>query len=150
MPIRNIKASDRFWLKSENYSLKDIFGTGRPQSQLYAQTFEGGSLFQGFLAALNYHRWHSPVEGRVIDDYLVEGHPFLDRSQFYPKELDSLASSQTLLAALATRRIIILEADNPDIGQVGLVYIGMADISSCLSSVKIGQRVVRGQELGLF
>ena len=61
-----------------------MFGAGFPQSEQYAGIFEGGTVFQGFLDAFYYHRWHSPVDGTIIDNYLVEGYYFVDRSQFTP------------------------------------------------------------------
>lgn len=112
--------------------------------------FEGGTIYQGFLDAFYYHRWHSPVDGIVEENYLIQGHYFADRSQFLPKELDSLKAAQSFLASVATRRIIVLNADNKDIGRVALVYIGMADISSCISDIKKGEKVKKGQYLGHF
>jgi len=33
---------------------------------------------------------------------------------------------------------------------VGLIFIGIADISSCISTVKAGTRVTKGEDLGRF
>ena len=74
----------------------------------------------------------------------------MDNSNPNQKDLDSLKECQPFLSSVSTRRIIVIEADNPDIGKIALVYIGMADISSCLSEVQKGQIVKKGEELGYF
>jgi len=28
--------------------------------------FVGGTVYQAFLSALNYHRWHAPVAGTIV------------------------------------------------------------------------------------
>ena len=66
MPFKNIKKNDNFWLKNVYYSLKDIFCQNNPQNEKYCNIFEGGTLFQAFLDACYYHRWHSPINGTVI------------------------------------------------------------------------------------
>ena len=58
--------------------------------------------------------------------------------------------SQGYLASVATRRVIIIESNNPEIGKVALIFIGMADISSCLSHLKIGDHVEKGEYIGHF
>ena len=44
----------------------------------------------------------------------------------------------------------MLRAENLDIGLVGLVFVGIAECSSCEVGVKVGQRVEKGEELGMF
>lgn len=74
----------------------------------------------------------------------------VDRSQFTSKELDSFKIAQSFLSSVATRRIIVIDPENEEIGKIGLVYIGMADISSCQSDVKIGDQVKKGEDIGHF
>lgn len=62
----------------------------------------------------------------------------MDKSQFTVRELDSFKVCQSYLSSVATRRIIVINADNHRIGKVALVYIGMADISSCVSHLQKG------------
>jgi phosphatidylserine decarboxylase len=62
------------------------------------------------------------------------------------------SNSQGYLAHVATRAVIVLEADEPAIGQVGIVQVGMSDVSSCVieEHVKPGAHVDKGDELGYF
>lgn len=76
-----MKASDEFWLKDNRYSLNDMFGK-RGLSKKYGSLFVGGTIYQAYLSAMNYHQWHSPVDGRIVDVYKIPGTYYLDQSQF--------------------------------------------------------------------
>jgi phosphatidylserine decarboxylase len=56
------------------------------------------------------------------------------------------------LAHVAARAIILIDADDPVIGLVAFVPIGMSDVSSCIihSNVKPGYHVAKGEERGHF
>ena len=58
--VTGVRRQDAFWLKGQPYSLDNLLDFD-PR----AAAFEGGTLYQAFLSALNYHRWHSPVSGTV-------------------------------------------------------------------------------------
>jgi phosphatidylserine decarboxylase len=51
---------------------------------------------------------------------------------------------------VATRALIFIEADNPKIGLMCVIPVGMAEVSSCQITVKVGERVEKGQQLGMF
>ena len=57
----NVQLQDTFWLKSQPYSLADMLN-GKDK----ARPFVDGQVYQAFLSALSYHRWHAPVSGTVI------------------------------------------------------------------------------------
>ena len=56
------------------------------------------------------------------------------------------------MAHTAARAIILPEADNPVIGPVAFVPVGMSEVSSCIidASITSGYRVAKGEELGYF
>jgi phosphatidylserine decarboxylase len=54
------------------------------------------------------------------------------------------------LSAVAARMVIVIKAKNPKIGRIAIVFIGMAEVSSCVATVKIGQLVKKGEQLGYF
>ena len=142
----DVKRRDEFWLKTQPYSLEDMLGNDEA-----VEEFAGGTVYQAFLSATNYHRWHSPVAGTIVRASLVEG--------TYYSEADSLGSdavepthSQAYLAHVAARAVFLIRADNPAIGLVGFVPVGMSEVSSCLidPAMKPGHHVVKGEELGHF
>lgn len=54
------------------------------------------------------------------------------------------------MAHVATRAIIFIEADNPKIGLFAFIAIGICEISSVEIGVQQGQRVNKGDEMGMF
>jgi phosphatidylserine decarboxylase len=59
-------------------------------------------------------------------------------------------TGQGYLTATATRAIIFFEADNKDLGLVCFLGIGMTEVSTCDITVKEGQHVKKGDEIGMF
>jgi len=140
----NIQYIDRFWIKKQPYSLRHLL-----QNDPSTDKFVGGSIYQAFLSAMNYHRWNSPVSGTIVRAYLVQGTYYSEPpSESYDKIAPT--SSQAYLAELATRAVILIEADNKDIGLMCFVGIGMVEVSTCDIRVYEGQKVKKGDELGMF
>ncbi|KUJ61047.1 phosphatidylserine decarboxylase [Flavobacteriaceae bacterium CRH] len=146
----NVALSDKFWLKGQPYSLENMMNFDE-----LAPQFDGGTVYQAFLSALSYHRWHSPVNGKIVKTAVINGSYYLENlyQGFYnPKGADSSApnNSQPFLTAVATRAVIYIEADNPAIGLMCVIPVGMAEVSSCEITVKAGDIVKKGDELGMF
>ena len=103
----------------------DIFGEYGHEKGYGAQ-FVGGTVFQAFLSALSYHHWHAPINGTIEDIYKIPGTYFLDQSQFLNKFDPSTPDmSQSFISHTAARMVYIINADNPKIGKIGLVFIGI-------------------------
>ncbi len=51
---------------------------------------------------------------------------------------------------MAARALIFIEADNPYIGLMCVMPVGMAEVSTCQITVYEGQHVDKGQEIGMF
>jgi phosphatidylserine decarboxylase len=142
----DVKLHDTFWIKSQPYSLQDMFTSS--QAKL-AGRFIGGSVYQAFLSAYNYHRWHAPVSGVISKAYTVDGSYYSDADS-EGEDPGGLNDSQGYITAVAARAVIVIDCDDPAIGQVGCVFVGMADVSSCVIEALPGQRVAKGDELGYF
>ena len=54
------------------------------------------------------------------------------------------------ISEIATRGLIFIEADNPDIGLMAFLAIGIAEVSTCDIRVYEGQRIKKGDEIGMF
>jgi phosphatidylserine decarboxylase len=142
----DVQRHDRFWLKSQPYSLQDMLAGDES-----VDLFVGGTVYQAFLSATNYHRWHSPVAGTIVRAFVQPG--------TYYSEADSEGAgavepqnSQSYLAHVAARAIILIEADDPVIGLLAFVPVGMSEVSSCMigPNIRPGCHVSKGEELGYF
>lgn len=142
--VKGVKGNDAFWIKAQPYSLYHMLA-GDP---LVGQ-FEGGTVYQAFLSALSYHRWHSPVSGKIVKTKLIEGSYYAEAlsAGFDPAGPNE---SQGYITHVASRALIFIEADNPDIGLMAIMFVGMAEVSSNEITVYEGQRINKGDQLGMF
>ena len=146
----NVKARCRFWLKGQPYSVIDMLA----QDPL-AEKFVGGTVYQAFLSALSYHRWHAPVSGRLVKAYVQDGTyysepPFSEFKEHQAADRAGQVTSQAYLTGTATRAIMFFEADNTAIGLMAFLGIGMCEVSTCEMTVKEGQHVKKGDQIGMF
>ncbi|KAK1773121.1 phosphatidylserine decarboxylase-domain-containing protein [Copromyces sp. CBS 386.78] len=176
---RGVKLHNEFWVKGQPYSLVTILGglqsarRGDSDTDLReAMRFEGGTIYQGFLGALSYHRWHAPVSGvvekvRKIQGTYFAGCPGLvarqsrhsgegqqqgvdeeeDEQQLDPSAPDR---SQRYLCQMGTRALVYIRARDRRLGTVVFVAVGMAEVSSCEVTVREGYTVEKGEEIGMF
>jgi phosphatidylserine decarboxylase len=142
----NVKEVARFWIKKQPYSLREMLNFNPNHKR-----FIGGDVYQAFLCAYDYHRWHSPIKGTVVDTEIVQGTYYAEAESegFDPGGPDL---SQGFIAHVATRAIVYIEAEDPKIGLMAAIYIGMAEISSCVftDNVVVGGRLDKGDPLGYF
>jgi len=140
----NVQLQDQFWIKEQPYSLSHMLA-----SDPWTELFEGGTIYQAFLSALSYHRWHSPVSGTIVKTKLIDGSYYAQAlSEGYDPA--SPNRSQAYITQVASRALIFIEADNPDIGLMCIVFVGMAEVSSNEITVYEGQHVNKGDPLGMF
>lgn len=142
--VRGARLLDRFWIKAQPYSLLHMLAGDE-----LAPQFDKGTVYQAFLSSFSYHRWHSPVAGRIVKTCVVDGSYY---AQNRPEGFDPCGPrrSQAYIAQLATRALIFIEADHPAIGLICFVAVGMAEVSTCEVTVSAGQRVAKGEQLGMF
>lgn len=146
-----VQAVEEFWLKGQPYSLMNILNDDPLSSQ-----FVNGSIYQAFLSATNYHRWHAPVNGTVEKLVHIPGTYYATSPaqgfSHNPLGPDPAAPtrSQAYLTAVATRALIFIRADSSSIGLMCFVAVGMAEVSTCEITVQKGDRVKKGDQLGLF
>ncbi|TFB88354.1 phosphatidylserine decarboxylase family protein [Cryobacterium algoricola] len=142
----NVQRRSRFWIKSQPYSLEDMLANDES-----VEKFVGGTVYQAFLSALNYHRWHSPVAGTIVRAFVQPGTYFSEADSEGADAVEP-KNSQAYLAHVAARAIILIQADDPVIGLMAVVPVGMVEVSSCVIDPKLtaGHHVDKGEELGYF
>lgn len=160
--VRGTKLRDKFWIKGQPYSVSDMLA-----HDPLARQFDGATVYQAFLSALSYHRWHAPLSGKVRRAFVQDGTYFSEPLFEGVGDPDNarkegtadadnaidpqgITVAQGYLTALATRAVIFFEADNPDIGLMAFIGVGMDEVSTCEITVREGQHVTKGDEIGMF
>jgi phosphatidylserine decarboxylase len=141
---RHVNYRDTFWIKSQPYSIVHMLA-----NDSLAPLFAGATVYQAYLSPLSYHRWHSPVDGTVTKAFVQQGTYFAESSShgFDPAGPND---SQAYITELATRAVMFIEADNRDIGLMCVLAVGMGEVSSCQITAYEGQRLKKGDQLGMF
>ncbi|KAF2153306.1 hypothetical protein K461DRAFT_138683 [Myriangium duriaei CBS 260.36] len=152
---RSVRMRDTFWAKDQRYSLEDMLG-----STEVAQQFVGGTVYQAYLSADNYHNWHAPVSGSYVDKptiipgaYFSEplpggSIPKLNTHHSGDVGIATTTRSQGYISAVAQRGIALIKPDDPRLGVIGLVMIGMCEVSSI--DFDVLSHFDKGDEIGRF
>lgn len=135
----------------------------------YAGDFAGGLFMHSFLNTYDYHRLHAPVDGTVIEAFNIPGQAYLKvsvefdrktgksklkgRRSVYDKPSNSFkttvaADDDTGYQFLHCRGLVVL--DNPTIGKVAVLPIGMAQVSSVIITAEEGTKLRKGEEIAYF
>ena len=54
------------------------------EGSAYADRFRGGIFTHSFLNTFDYHRWHAPVQGRILEARVIQGQAFMDIGVTHP------------------------------------------------------------------
>lgn len=119
----------------------------------YRSCFEHGTTFHIVLDMYDYHRFHSPANGTVLDLRLIDGvhHAggtiIWDASQHRYRYL---TLGDTSFQMIEKRGVLVL--DTSAWGKIAIIPVGVAQVSSVNwdSSLSVGTTVRQGDLLGLF
>lgn len=139
-----LKEIDQFWIKRQPYSLSHLLN-----HHMYTPSFVGGTIFQGYLSATNYHRWHSPVNGVINNTVLIPG-TYYAEDPLMGFDPSGPNDSQGFITQTAARALVFIDADDIAIGLMCFIAVGMAEVSTCQITVNEGQTVKKGDQLGMF
>jgi phosphatidylserine decarboxylase len=138
---------DKLQVKGTEWSIHQLLeGSG------YADRFKGGIFTHSFLDTFDYHRWHAPVRGKVLEARVLQGQAYMEVATKPSPDGNSLVRvlsdrDGTGYQFVQTRGLIIL--DSP-IGLVACLPMGMAQVSSVVITAEEGVTVRKGEELGYF
>ena len=122
------------------------------EGSVYADRFKGGIFTHSFLNTFDYHRWHSPVQGKVLESLVIQSQAYLDvkvkKVMVDNKLVNALnALDGTGYQFVQTRGLIVL--DSP-IGLVACLPIGMEQVSSVVITAEKGVTLHKGEEIDYF
>ncbi|UJR21102.1 hypothetical protein I4U23_024202 [Adineta vaga] len=134
--FNNINDATRIWIKGHNFSLHHLF-----HDEKLAEEFDGGSIAVFRLAPVDYHRFHSPIHGKVSGEMKkITGTYYTVNPIAIKENLDVLTRNQ--------RTMITIE--NETVEKIAFVAIGALLVGSVNFTVEPHQSIQKGDELGYF
>lgn len=129
------------------YNVNDILG----KDSKFKDCFNGGTLTHTFLNVNDYHRYHFPIDGEVVEiKKIVDFNAVGGETNYNPKTKQyELNCDDTSWQIIETRDSLILKTKY---GYVAVLPIGMSQVCSCNfeENVKVGQSFKKGDPLGYF
>ena len=137
----------RLALKGLRWSLSQLLA-GSP----WATRFSGGIVTHSALRTFDYHRWHAPAAGTVLEARVIQGRAWLDvrveTSEVDGREVRRIEAVEgTGYQFLQTRGLVVLDTAA---GLVACLPVGMAQVSSIVITAEPGVELRKGEEMGYF
>jgi len=127
-------------VKGDTYNINDLLADSR-----YQKKFKGGVFTHCYLSVNDYHRFHTPVGGTVVETKIIAGRTWTNEiEKFWRKEVVDDIGFQFN----QTRGYIILKTKS--IGFVAVVPVGMGFVSSVNITAEAGSKLDKGDEFGFF
>lgn len=130
-----VNEKDVYPVKGNFLKAKDLVGNDQ-----VAKIFEGGPLLIARLCPVDYHRYHYPDNGKVLDNFRVPGaydsvNPFAlkYKNQIFIKN---------------ERHVSILQTEN--FGRLAYIEVGAICVGKIVQSHRWNKPFVRGEEKGYF
>jgi phosphatidylserine decarboxylase len=120
------------------------------QNSQYSADFNGGTFVHYFLSPFDYHRFHTPVSGKVLEIRPIEGKVYLNVVLQPDGQWDAPDGAEDGYEFTQARGLVIMDA-GPEVGKVAILPIGMCQVSGVDMYTELeGRNVVKGQEFGKF
>jgi phosphatidylserine decarboxylase precursor len=118
----------------------------------YMDSFANGHFVHFFLGPYSYHRFHTPVAGRVMECYPLTGEVYLKvqlgNGQFLAA--DSAENGYEFSQARGVLIIDTAESRYGDVGIVAVIPVGMCQVSGVNMTHEINTNCDKGDEFGYF
>jgi len=137
MAFESVNEATRLWIKGREFSVARLLGDAYKTE---ADRYNGGALAIFRLAPQDYHRFHSPVDGRIGKMTYISGEYYTVNPQAIRTALDVYGEN--------ARKIVPI--DSPQFGRVMAVCVGAMMVGTIHTTVEEGQLVKRGEEFGYF
>ena len=131
---RELTNEVRFPVKGAYLSARELL-----QSQKWAKVFDGGPALIARLCPVDYHRFHFPDDGRLLDSYPLPGELHSVNPMALQGRPDIFLANE--------REVSILETEN--FGKLAYVEVGAIMVGKIVQTYK-GREFERGNEKGYF
>ena len=120
------------------------------QYSKYAEDFYNGTFIHYFLSPFDYHRFHTPVSGEVLEIIPIEGKVYLNVNVTNDGLFDAPDGAENGYEFTQSRGLVVMDA-GPEVGKVAILPIGMCQVSGVDMYTELqGKNVPKGQEFGKF
>ena len=128
--------NDRLYPVKGNYLLaKDLVG-----NEQIAKIFEGGPLLIARLCPVDYHRYHYPDNGKVLENYRVPG--------VYDSVNPFALKYKNQIFIKNERHVSIIQTEN--FGRLAYIEVGAICVGKIVQSHRWNKPFLRGEEKGYF
>jgi len=135
-----IKNDSAITVKGDTYNVSDLLAGSN-----YYKKFKGGVFTHFYLSVNDYHRYHTPVGGKVVEVKKIVG-------RTWTNEIKKLTGKQVVddigFQFNQTRGYIILKTKS--VGFVAVIPVGMGFVSSVNFTADEGTILAKGDEFGFF
>ncbi|NOT77471.1 MAG: phosphatidylserine decarboxylase [Bacteriovoracaceae bacterium] len=124
-------------VKGVNLSPKNLISNSQ-----WEKTFEDGPLLLARLCPVDYHRYHYPDNGVILDDFRIHGNYHSVNPLALKSKGDILITNE--------RHVTILETEN--FGKLAYIEVGATCVGKIIQSKPLtkGEKFFRGEEKGYF
>ncbi|OAV91156.1 hypothetical protein PTTG_08236 [Puccinia triticina 1-1 BBBD Race 1] len=92
------------------------------------------------LAPQDYHRFHSPIDGKIVDVEYIDGQYYTVNPMAIRSTIDVYGENVRVVVCIETEKF----------AKVYCVFVGAMMVGSINMSIKLGDRVRKGDDIGYF
>lgn len=133
--IPHIGMGEGLYAKGQRFDLASFLG-----DDALAEKFRDGRALISRLCPVDYHRFHSPVSGRISEQRLINGWLYSVSPIALRRSASYLWENKRVLSLIETERF----------GTVAFVAIGATCVGTIEMTARDGDTVAKGDELGYF
>ncbi len=130
-----ISLEQTFPVKGKYLQASDLLG-----DDLRAKDFEGGSLVIARLCPTDYHRFHFPDEGEILEQYTISGKYHSVNPYALRKQNDVFIANERQISILKTKTF----------GKLAYIEVGALMVGKIVQTHSIDAPFKRGDEKGYF
>lgn len=119
---------------------KELSSSRLLQNDKWNEVFRGGPLMIARLCPVDYHRYHFPFKGKVVDHFPVRGNLWTVNPIVFPYRDEVFSENE--------RYVTILE--NEDFGRVAYIEVGATMVGKIIQSHNLKDEYDSGDEKGYF
>lgn len=133
--IENMPDSSKFFLKGEEFTLKEFF-----KDEELAEKYMGGTMVIVRLAPVDYHRYHFPADGKISESKKIEGYYYSVSTHAIRKNFRIFCENKREYSILSTEKF----------GDICISEIGATMVGGIKQTYTPNTAVSKGDEKGYF